>query len=63
MEPTGKFKKTSVITSEMSADELRDYYQKLIQHAKTLNRELIACREEIANITHLLGGRINENPA
>lgn len=54
-EATGKFEKTSIITSEMTAEELRNYYENLIRHAKALNRELIACRAELENIAHLLG--------
>ena len=61
---TGKFKKTSIITSEMTAEELRNYYENLTRHVKALNRELIACRAELGNIAHLLGDQIkNENPA
>lgn len=63
-EATGKFEKTSIITSEMTAEELRNYYVNLTQHVKTLERELMACRAEIENIAHLLGGAVkNENPA
>ncbi len=53
---TGKFEKTSIITSEMTAEELRDYCENLILHAKTLELELDSIRSEIAQINRLLGG-------
>lgn len=52
---TGKFKKTSIITSEMTAEELRNYHEHLIRQVKTLKRELFACQIEVDDITHLLG--------
>lgn len=59
-EATGKFEKTSIITSEMTAEELRVYYENLIQHMKMLKRELIACRGEAENAAHLLGVEVDE---
>lgn len=52
---TGKFRKTSTITSEMTAEELRMYYEHLIQHAKVLEIELNSIRSEIAQIERLFG--------
>lgn len=61
---TGKFEKTSIITSEMTAEELRNYHENLTERVKMLKRELIACQAEVDDIVHLLGGQIkNENPA
>lgn len=54
---TGKYEKTSIITSEMTTEELRNYVQNLIRHAKALDRELVAVCAEVETITHLLGGR------
>ena len=52
---TGKFEKTSVITSEMTAEELRAYYENLIRHEKVLEIELDSIRSELAQIERLLG--------
>ena len=52
---TGKFEKTSIIMSEMTAEELRTYYQNLTRHAKALEVELGAIRPELAKIERLLG--------
>ena len=53
---TGKFEKTSIITSEMTAGELRNYYEHLVRNEKMLTLELNAVRSEIAKINSLLGG-------
>lgn len=53
---TGKFKKTSIITSEMTAEELKNYYQKLLQHGEMLEVELDAISSELAQIDRLLRG-------
>lgn len=52
---TGKFEKTSIITSEMTAEELRAYYESLIRHEKVLEIELESIRSELAQIERLLG--------
>jgi len=52
---TDKFEKTSIIKSEMTAEELRNYFENLTQHAKMLEHELDAVRLEIAQIRRLLG--------
>lgn len=52
---TGKFEKTSIITSEMTAEELGVYYENLIRHEKVLEIELDSIRSELAQIERLLG--------
>lgn len=53
---TGRFKKTSIIVSEMTAEELRNYYENLIQRAKMLELELESIRSELKQMGDLLRG-------
>lgn len=56
MEPTGKFRKTSVITSEMNADELRRYREGLARRVEALEIEITSILSEIKQIDRIFGG-------
>lgn len=52
---TGKYKKTSVISSELSAEELRNYLIDLKHRAAIIDIERDSIRSEIKQIEKLVG--------
>lgn len=53
---TGKVEKKSIIISQMSVEELRQYRERLAQHAKAMGIELNSINSELTRIDRLLGG-------